>query len=341
MPRRTTSPQKPPVSQRRVTRKHSADSLLDYRTYQMEEDDYTSQTISQPSQSPTSSLASLSRSSSGTRLRQNSENQAQANRLRDLHLSRKPVQVNVNDFRPFQPWTDYGQVVNTTPIDGLLSVHIYCGHGLKSSKTMLRDLYCVIEVNGVNLARTMIRTGAINFDWDEDFDLELDSARDVSFQVHNWDPHVRHRLCFTGTINLSALLNTGVSHKIALNLEPKGILYLELDYKEPAVSLQRVPSLRKNALFGVTLDTVVRREKSAISVPVVVQRCVEELERRGLHHIGIYRLCGSAKRKARLKAELEQNPWTTDLTTEAVTDINVITGKIFIFIWLTPYYFIM
>jgi hypothetical protein len=101
---------------------------------------------------------------------------------------------------------------------------------------------------------------------------------------------------------------------------------MDVHYKEPALSLQRMPSIRKNALFGVDLETIIKHEKSGQNVPILVLRCLDEVERRGLDHIGIYRLCGSARRKNQLKEEFERNPRNVDLSIEGISDINVITG---------------
>ncbi|XP_074642562.1 rho GTPase-activating protein 100F-like [Tubulanus polymorphus] len=249
-------------------------------------------------------------------------------RMRDLHLTRKPVQVKTEEHVTYRTErrTKHHHDDKTKGVDGLLSVYILSGHGLKSSSTMLRDLYCIVEIDTVNKARTMIRTGAVTFDWDEPFDLDLDNSKELVFLIYNWDPNNRHKLCFYGVINLPFLLQCGKNHKLALRLEPKGILYLELAYKEPAELLQRIPSLHKTALFGVDLEVVVRREKSGLRIPIIVKKCIDEIDRRGLDVIGIYRLCGSAKRKAQLKDEFERNTRSVDLSPISVSDINVITG---------------
>ena len=249
-----------------------------------------------------------------------------SSRIKDLQLARKPLQIRTEDFRLYQPDLEDRKAKYDKSIDGLLSVHILCGHGLKSSRTMLRDLYCVIEIDSVNKARTMIRTGAINFDWDEAFDVDIENAHEMSFLIYSWDPNTRHRLCFSSTLGLQAFLQYGNTQKIALKLEPKGILYMEMGYKEPGVTLQRTVSLRKTAMFGVDLETIIRREKTGQGVPILVRRCIDEVEKRGLDHIGIYRLCGSARRKAQLKEEFEKGPKSVDLSPEGVSDINVITG---------------
>ena len=78
-------------------------------------------------------------------------------------------------------------------------------------------------MDAVSRARTMVRTGAINFDWDESFDVDVDSARRLSFLVYSWDPHVRHRLCFSGVVPLGQLLE-GPRQRLAVALEPNGVL---------------------------------------------------------------------------------------------------------------------
>ena len=247
-------------------------------------------------------------------------------RTRGLQLTRKPLVIKAEEFRLYKPEVENKKISTDKGLDGLLVVHICSGHGLKSSKTILRDLYCVVEVDAINKARTMIRTGAINFDWDELFDIDLENACEISFLIYSWDPNSRHRLCFSGSLMLLAYLHKGKAHKVALKLEPKGILYLEFLYKEPAVTLHRTPSIRKNALFGVDLETVIKREKSGYGVPILVRHCIDEVESRGLETVGIYRLCGSAKRKALLKEEFERNPRAVDLSADRVSDINVVTG---------------
>lgn len=58
-------------------------------------------------------------------------------------------------------------------------------------------------------------------------------------------------------------------------------------------------------LFGADLEAVVAREAKTnpgqAPVPIVLRRCVEEIERRGLDIIGLYRLCGSATKKRLLR----------------------------------------
>lgn len=80
-------------------------------------------------------------------------------------------------------------------------------------------------------------------------------------------------------------------------------------YTDPQTLYRRrgLPNLRAGLpqLFGADLEAVVARETKTnpgqAPVPIVLRRCVEEIERRGLDIIGLYRLCGSATKKRLLR----------------------------------------
>ncbi|KAK2582799.1 hypothetical protein KPH14_005059 [Odynerus spinipes] len=251
-------------------------------------------------------------------------------------------------------------------VSGLLWVHLLAGRGLRSTTTSsaattpstpsgqpnlascgLRDLYCVLECDRVHKARTVVRTGDLMFDWDETFELDLVGNRQLDLLVYSWDPQYRHKLCYKGSVHLATLLKEAAVHQLAVKVEPRGTIYLRLRYTDAQQTFRRrglpVISLatRVAPLFGVDLDTVVSRESKtggvpggvstalAIgvpNVPIIVWRCVEEVERRGLDIIGLYRLCGSATKKRILREAFERNARSVNLSPDNVPDINVITG---------------
>ncbi|XP_050399986.2 uncharacterized protein LOC126817219 [Patella vulgata] len=334
--RRAASTQTPGIHPR-LQRKTSQDSPLVYRTYQM--DDSTDS--GEPRYANVLPLSrsgilsgglplSTSQASFSERSKSVDTSVIRPSRFKDLQFTKKPLHIPYSEFEPYK--ADIRKRVEISRIsglDGLLMIHIMSGQGLKSSKTTLRDLYCVVAVDSVNKARTMIRTGAINFDWDEAFDVDLEDSKEVSFLIYHWDPNYKHRLCFHGSVLLPGYVQSGQKKFVAIKMEPKGILFLTLLYKEPAISLQRLPSVRKNGLFGVELETVIKRESTGLCapcVPILVRKCIDEVERRGLETIGIYRLCGSARRKAMLREAFEKNAEGVDLSAENISDIHVITG---------------
>ncbi|XP_045764995.1 rho GTPase-activating protein 100F isoform X1 [Maniola jurtina] len=236
-------------------------------------------------------------------------------------------------------------------VSGMLWVHLLAGRGLRPAPTgsspgsppsgplappqppvAPRDLYCVLECDRVHKARTVVRTGELQFDWDESFELELVDNRQLDVLVYSWDPQHRHKLCFRGAVTLPDLLSRSASHQLAIKMEPRGTLYMRVRHTEPHELFRRRPAAPRLApppLFGAELETVVARElrpPHAAPVPLVVRRCVEEIERRGLDIIGLYRLCGSANKKRILREAFERNARGVELTPDSVPDINVITG---------------
>ncbi|KAG7177975.1 Rho GTPase-activating protein 100F-like 2 [Homarus americanus] len=215
----------------------------------------------------------------------------------------------------------------TEGVSGMLWVHLLAGRGLKAAgRSEFRDLYCVLECDRVHKARTVVRTGDLNFDWDETFDLDLINNKELDFLIYSWDPQFRHKLCYKGSVHLVSLLKESPLHQLALKIEPRGTLYLKLRYTPPRQAFLRTPGVRKNALFGLDLDSVSNRESGGGTVPLIIARCVAEVERRGLDIIGLYRLCGSATKKRLLRDAFERNPRLVDLSSDNVPDINVITG---------------
>ncbi|XP_060853479.1 rho GTPase-activating protein 100F-like isoform X1 [Rhopalosiphum padi] len=281
----------------------------------------------------------------------------------DLQADRARVlEINPAEFLKYK--FEKTTIDNAPPISGLLWVHLLAGRGLRATPTTVlpgqptnvmaatgssRDLYCVLECDRVHKARTVVRTGDLVFDWDETFELDLLSNKELDFLIYSWDQQYRHKLCYKGSVHLASLVRDSPVHQLALKIEPRGTLYLRLRHTDPYQTFIRktlrtsttLPPRTKTAgLFGIDLESVVTRESGAISsslsslaqapatasVPVIVRRCIEEVERRGLDIIGLYRLCGSASKKRILREAFERNPRTVDLSPDNVPDINVITG---------------
>ncbi|XP_063361141.1 rho GTPase-activating protein 100F isoform X1 [Cydia amplana] len=236
-------------------------------------------------------------------------------------------------------------------VSGMLWVHLLAGRNLRPAPTgsspgsppsgplapaqppvAPRDLYCVLECDRVHKARTVVRTGELQFDWDESFELELVDNRQLDVLVYSWDPQHRHKLCYRGAVTLPDLLTRSPNHQLAIKMEPRGTLYVRVRHTEPHELFRRrpaAPRLSPPPLFGAELDSVVAREvrpAHAPPVPLIVRRCVEEIERRGLDIIGLYRLCGSANKKRILRESFERNARGVELAPDSVPDINVITG---------------
>uniref|UniRef100_A0A8C0FQ10 Rho GTPase-activating protein SYDE1 n=1 Tax=Bubo bubo TaxID=30461 RepID=A0A8C0FQ10_BUBBB len=105
-------------------------------------------------------------------------------------------------------------------------------------------------------------------------------------------------------------------------LQPRGVLYSKFTLVEQWDS----PGEREPCVFGVELGQLVEREKTVTKVPLLIQKCVAEIEKRGLKVVGLYRLCGSAAVKKELRDAFERDSAAVTLSEQLYPDINVITG---------------
>lgn len=83
----------------------------------------------------------------------------------------------------------------------------------------------------------------------------------------------------------------------------------------------------QTAVFGLSLQELAERDQ--ILIPIVVEKCLAEVEKRGLTEEGIYRLSGSSNAIQDLKSQFDAKSEEVDLT--KMSDINAITGTLKLF----------
>ncbi|CAF98496.1 unnamed protein product, partial [Tetraodon nigroviridis] len=114
-----------------------------------------------------------------------------------------------------------------------------------------------------------------------------------------------------------AELSSGVCHQIKVEFSMK--------FTSRDLSLKRTPSKKQSGVFGVKINVVTKRERS--KVPYIVRQCIEEVEKRGIDEVGIYRISGVATDIQALKAAFDTN--TKDiLVMLSDMDINAIAGTL-------------
>uniref|UniRef100_A0A2K6AB90 Rho GTPase-activating protein SYDE1 n=1 Tax=Mandrillus leucophaeus TaxID=9568 RepID=A0A2K6AB90_MANLE len=206
-----------------------------------------------------------------------------------------------------------------------LSLHLYGLGGLRPAPGATpRDLCCLLQVDGEARARTgPLRGGPDFLRLDHTFHLELEAARLLRALVLAWDPGVRrHRPCAQGTVLLPTVFRGCQAQQLAVRLEPQGLLYAKLTLSEQ----QEAPATAEPRVFGLPLPLLVERERPPGQVPLIIQKCVGQIERRGLRVVGLYRLCGSAAVKKELRDAFERDSAAVCLSEDLYPDINVITG---------------
>nr|XP_028695900.1 rho GTPase-activating protein SYDE1 isoform X2 [Macaca mulatta] len=226
-------------------------------------------------------------------------------------------------FRPYE----VGPTARAPPaaLWGRLSLHLYGLGGLRPAPGATpRDLCCLLQVDGEARARTgPLRGGPDFLRLDHTFHLELEAARLLRALVLAWDPGVRrHRPCAQGTVLLPTVFRGCQAQQLAVRLEPQGLLYAKLTLSEQ----QEAPATAEPRVFGLPLPLLVERERPPGQVPLIIQKCVGQIEHRGLRVVGLYRLCGSAAVKKELRDAFERDSAAVCLSEDLYPDINVITG---------------
>lgn len=203
-----------------------------------------------------------------------------------------------------------------------------------------KEVFCAIQVDGVTRARTSLLTcRGPALPLNHTFHLELEKAKLLRLVVLS--PHTpshtpgtnqnqtqtRNRVCGLGAISIPPLFKASRSQQLCVRLEPRGLLYVKLTLQEqwdppsPRPSDQQPP-----AVFGLELRHLVEKESTAVPVPLLIQKCVAEIENRGLKGVGLYRLCGSAAVKKELRDAFERDSAAVTLNEDLYPDVNVITG---------------
>lgn len=95
-----------------------------------------------------------------------------------------------------------------------------------------------------------------------------------------------------------------------------------------------VPDLKKiRGIFGIDLTTIVQVHKC--QVPFIINKCIDEVEKRGLQQEGIYRISGFADEIETLKLALDKDGEKTDMS-ESSYSVNVVTGTLKLYLRLLP-----
>lgn len=100
-------------------------------------------------------------------------------------------------------------------------------------------------------------------------------------------------------------------------------LVTHLSFSNSELLSMRIPHAKLCPTFGLDITQVCKKEKT--NVPLLVQLCVNEVERRGMREVGIYRMSGTSTDIQKLKKAFETNPYVAELLLRDI-DINSVTG---------------
>ncbi|XP_040897994.1 PH_BCR_vertebrate and RhoGAP_Bcr domain-containing protein [Toxotes jaculatrix] len=218
---------------------------------------------------------------------------------------------------------------------GFLNVIVHSASGLKQSL----NLYCSLEVDSfgyfVNKAKTRVYRDSTEPNWNEEFEIELEGSQTLRLLCYEKccnktkqskeDGEITDKIVAKGQIKLDPQTLQSKDWQrtvIAMNgIEVK----LSMKFASREFSLKRMPSRKQSGVFGVKINVVTKRERS--KVPLIVRQCVEEIERRGMEEVGIYRVSGVATDIQALKAAFDSNNKDVSVMMREM-DVNAIAGTL-------------
>ncbi|XP_053714891.1 rho GTPase-activating protein SYDE1 isoform X1 [Synchiropus splendidus] len=247
---------------------------------------------------------------------------------------------SASDFTCFQMYLDSDLSRCSRRVSGLLTVHLLGLEDMKNSRSDIsKEIFIAIQIDDVTRARTAplsLRGHTLNLN--HTFHLELEKAQILRLVVltpgggvksknHNpSDCPLKNKVCCLREVSVPRLFKGCREQQICISLEPQGRLYLKVTLQETWDPPVHGKASGTSNVFGVELSHLVQKEGSTIPVPLLIQKTVNEIERRGLMVVGLYRLCGSAAVKKDLRDRFEKDSGAVFLSEDLYPDINVLTG---------------
>lgn len=222
-----------------------------------------------------------------------------------------------------------------TGLYGFLNVIVHSASGLKQSL----NLYCTLEVDSfgifVNKAKTRVYRYTTEPKWNEEFEIELEGSHTLRLlcyeksynkaKMNREDGDTTDRIMGKGQIALDPQMLQGKDWQRTV-IPMNGIeVKISMKFTSREFSLKRMPSRKPMGVFGVNISSVTKRERS--KVPYIVRQCLEEIERRGMEEVGIYRVSGVATDIQALKTAFDTNNKDVSVMMSEM-DVNAIAGTL-------------
>ncbi|XP_072302698.1 active breakpoint cluster region-related protein isoform X3 [Eucyclogobius newberryi] len=223
----------------------------------------------------------------------------------------------------------------TSGLYGFLHVIVHSAKGFQESA----NLYCTLEVDSfgyfVSKAKTRVFRDTSEPQWNEEFEIELEGSQYLRIlcyekcydksMLNKDDNEIVDKIMGKGQVQLDPQTVQSKNWHMDV-IEMNGFkVEFSMKFTSRDLSLKRTPSKKQSGVFGVKINVVTKRERS--KVPYIVRQCIEEVEKRGIDEVGIYRISGVATDIQALKLAFDTN--TKDiLMMLSDMDINAIAGTL-------------
>ncbi|XP_038059104.1 active breakpoint cluster region-related protein-like isoform X2 [Patiria miniata] len=187
---------------------------------------------------------------------------------------------------------------------GTLHVMVHQAKGLKVPAQM----YCCLEVDSYGIislrARTTKSENSKMPTWNQEFGLEVEGAQTLRILCYDYTKGLEDEMIDKGAKTLTRSEIGKRELKTTIKMD-KLEIDIALRFESTEKVLKRVQSKKKLGVFGVRISNLCHREGTKI--PNIVKLCVEEVEKRGMFEMGIYRISGSSADIQKLKKLFEIN----------------------------------
>nr|XP_060612849.1 active breakpoint cluster region-related protein isoform X2 [Anolis sagrei ordinatus] len=220
-------------------------------------------------------------------------------------------------------------------MNGFLHVIVHSATGFKHSA----NLYCTLEVDSfgyfVSKAKTRVFRDTTEPQWNEEFEIELEGSQTLRIlcyekcydksKMNKDNNEIVDKIVGKGQVQLDPqTVQTKDWHMDVIEMNGVKVEF-SMKFTSRDLSLKRTPSKKQTGVFGVKISVVTKRERS--KVPYIVRQCIEEVEKRGIDEVGIYRISGVATDIQALKAAFDANSKDI-LMMLSDMDINAIAGTL-------------
>lgn len=171
---------------------------------------------------------------------------------------------------------------------------------------------------------SVMRIEKLSHDLNEEYVFPLDGAHTLRILLYeNLGSTAKPAVVGKAHVELSRswFLEKSVDKVIVFNTNCS--LSIKLSYSSSELLSMRIPHTKLCPNFGMDITQVCKKEKT--NIPLLIQLCVNEVERRGMREVGIYRMSGTSTDIQRLKKTFETNSYVAELLLRDI-DIHSVTG---------------
>ncbi|XP_071371394.1 active breakpoint cluster region-related protein isoform X1 [Centroberyx affinis] len=203
---------------------------------------------------------------------------------------------------------------------GTLTVAIHSACGLQHPASV----YVCVEVDGYECydkqAQTHSSIQSLSPHWDQELTFQVDGAQNLKVLCVSQSEGGEDAVLGKASVKLDS---TTLQKRWRRQTLPVGQVEVTLSLKYCPHPLGPPSSPQQQPVFNIPIGAVAEQE--GVLVPHVVRCCVEEVERRGMEEVGIYRISGAASDISSLKTAFNSN--LRDAVTRLRTaEVNAVSG---------------